>query len=120
MGQIKVCGSIYSPSESAILYAQVLDDAGNPVSTAIVTLDLFKSDGTKYLDSKTMSYISGSNGLYKYSFIAPSEIQRMIADVKSTNPSAYGIDEIYVADWTKGIDDLVSGTEPPSKASFVV
>ena len=118
MAKIKVCGSTYSPSEKAIIYAQVLDDAGDPVPTATVILNLFKGDSTKYLDSVTMTYISGSNGLYKCDFTAPSEVQRMIADVKSTSPTVYGTEDICVTDWTEDISELESGVKPKPKAHF--
>jgi len=120
MATIRVLGSIYSPSEEAVLYAQVLDDAGEPVSTATITLTLFKKDGTKYLDTITMSYITGSNGMYKYEFIAPSEVQRMVADVKSTDPLAYSSEDIYVAEWTKDIGEVEAEVESLPGASFTI
>lgn len=97
MATIKVYGSEYTPGEAAIIYAQVLDDAGMPVETATVTVSLFKEDGSKYLDSLSMAYIAGSNGLYKTQpFAAPSEVQRMIADVKSEGPEVFGAEECVV------------------------
>ncbi len=116
LATIKVCGSYYSPKEPAILYAQVLDDVGEPANTATVTLNLFKEDGTKLVDGVSMSYIPGSNGLYKYGFLAPLDVQRMIADVKSLNPTAYGTEDISVTDWTKDITAIESASPPTSKA----
>jgi len=103
MATIKVCGSIYSPEEEAILYAQVLDDAGQPANTATITFNLFKKDGTKLVDGASLTYIEGSNGLYGYAFTAPATVERMVADVASTNPTAYGTEDIYVANWTEGL-----------------
>ncbi len=99
MGNIRITGSIYAPTEAATIYAQVLDDVGNPVDTSTVTLSLFRADGTKFLDGVTMTYIAGSNGIYKYEFTAPSEVERLVADVKSINPTAYGVEDIYVPEW---------------------
>lgn len=79
---------------------------------------MWKDDGSKFLDAVSMTYKIGSNGLYQYPFTAPATPQRMVADVSSTTPTAYGVDEIYVAEWTKDIAELVSGEEPPRKASF--
>ena len=106
IGTIKVCGSEYSPSENALIYAQVLDGDGNPANSATVTLNLFKSTGTKYLDSKTMTYITGSNGLYQYAFTSPSSMSRMIADVSATSPTAYGTESISVSQWASNIDSI--------------
>jgi hypothetical protein len=97
--RIKITGSIYAPGEPAVLYAQVLDAAGNPVATATVTLNLFRVDGSKVLDNVNMPYIPGTNGIYQYEFTAPSGIERLVADVKSTAPTAYGIEDIYVPQW---------------------
>jgi len=96
---IKVFGSSYSPGETAVVYAQVLDEAGEPANAATVTLDIFKSDGTKFLDSAVMDYISDSSGIYKYQFTAPADAARMLVDVKVTNPTAYGSEEVSVTAW---------------------
>jgi len=113
MATIKVFGSEYTPGEAAIIYAQVLDDAGMPVSTATVVVSLFNQDDSKYLDSAPMAYIQGSNGLYRTEpFLAPLEVQRMIADVKSGNPGVFGAEECAVTIWTAKIDKLP--TDPAS------
>ena len=97
MAIIKVCGSEYTPGENAVIYAQVLDDAGMPVSTATVAVNLFNEDGSKYLNNVPMTYIEGSNGLYRTStFAAPLEVQRMIIDVRSVNPEVYGAEDYSV------------------------
>ena len=96
-GYITVLGSEYAPSESGTIYAQILNADGTPANTATVTLTLFKSDGTKILDGVSMTYVAGSNGIYKYDFVAPSAPGTYIADVAATNPTAYGTDEIHVS-----------------------
>jgi len=95
-GKMRVFGSIYSPSEPAVVYAQVFDENDEPVSGATIILNLLEPDGTKFLDSVTMTYIQSSNGLYKYEFVSPTTIKRLVADVHSTNPTAYSSEDIYV------------------------
>lgn len=112
--------SIYKPGESGVFYAQVLNGDGSPANAATVTLTVWKSDGSKFLDGVNVPYITDSNGMYKYAFTAPATDERMVADVSSTNPTAYGTDDIYVAGWADDIVDLVSGSAPPPKDSFVV
>jgi len=97
--------SIYKPGESGVFYAQVLNGDGTPANAATVKLTVWKSDGSKFLDGVGMSYITGSNGMYKYAFTAPATVERMVADVSSTSPTAYGTEDIYVAGWA---DDIVS------------
>lgn len=113
---INVIGSIYAPSEPGIIYAQVLDEEGNPANDAVVSLTLFCGDGTIYedIDEKPMSYAPFSNGIYKYPFIAPLGPERMIADIKSEDPIAYGAEDIYVAEWSEDISQLVA------KVSFIL
>lgn len=103
-GTIKVSGSEYSPVENALIYAQILDANGDPANAATVTLNLFNSDGTKYVNSGNMSYITGSNGIYKYSFVAPTGIQRMIADVSAVDPVAYGTESVCVSALTNNMN----------------
>ena len=95
-GTIHVFGSIYSPSEPGVIYAQVFNENDDPISTATVTLNLLEPDGTKFLDSVAMTYIQSSNGIYKYEFTSPTTIKRLVADVHSTNPTAYSSEDIYV------------------------
>jgi hypothetical protein len=99
-GLIRVTGSIYAPGEPAVIFAQVLDAFGNPVNIAIVTLTLFRANGTTVVAGVNMPYIAGSNGIYQYSFIAPTTVERLIADVSSINPIAYGVEDFYVPQWT--------------------
>ena len=97
MSQIKVFGTEYIPGRSGTIYAQIYNNLGEPVSTATVTLTLFKSDGTKILDGVTMPYIPLSNGIYGYDFTVPNEPGVYIADVSSINPESYGADEVHAA-----------------------
>ena len=105
-GSIKVSGSVYAPSEPAMLFAQVLDEVGDPVNDATVLASVFKQDGAKWVDAESMSYIAGSNGLYKYGFTAPAVVQRMVADVSCADPVSYGSSDLYVAEWSENIDYL--------------
>ena len=100
---IKVSGSIYSPNESATVFAQVFDALGNPANIATVTLTLFESDGTKFVDGATMSYITDSNGMYKYEFTSPSTSKRLVADVKSITPTTYGSEDFYTPQFTTDV-----------------
>lgn len=107
-GTLRVFGSIYSPSEQAVIFSQVFDSSGDPANAATVILNLFYPDGTKFLDNVTMTYIPLSNGLYQYEYTAPSASTRLVSDVKSTSPTAYGAEDVYVADWTVDIDNIIS------------
>jgi len=96
---IKVTGSIYGPNEPAVLYAQVLNADGSPANAATVTLNLRKADGTIIIAGTNMPHIAGSNGIYQYQFTAPADIERLIADVSSVGPVAYGTEDIAIVEW---------------------
>jgi hypothetical protein len=98
-GLIRVTGSIYAPGEAAVIFAQVLDAFGNPANAATVTLTLFRANGTTFVAGVNMAYIPTSNGIYQYSFTAPTIAERLIADVSSINPIAYGVEDFYVPQW---------------------
>ncbi|GAH26996.1 unnamed protein product, partial [marine sediment metagenome] len=60
----------------------------------------------KYIDSASMTYISGSNGGYLYNFTVPSNISVFFVDVNSTNPTAYGSGGFHVSEWASDISDI--------------
>ncbi len=97
VGSIKVYGTEYASSEPGTIYAQVLYGDGSPANSATTSLTLYKTDGTKVLNSVSMSYIAGSNGIYKYDITAPVDEGVYLADVASTNPTAYGSAEVHVS-----------------------
>ena len=90
--------SQYVPEEEGTIYAQVLDEDGNPVNDATVTLTLWTSAGAKELDGVSMTYIAGTQGLYKYDFTAPATEGVYAAEVVTANPTGYGSTEIHVAE----------------------
>ena len=75
----------------------VLDSGGSPVNDATVTLTLWASDGDKELDGVSMTYIAGSQGIYKYDFTAPADDGVYLAEVTTANPTGYGAAEVHVS-----------------------
>lgn len=86
----------YTAGEEATLYAQVLDGAGDPVNDATVSLTLWDPDGNKELDGVSMSYVTGSQGIYGYDFTVPEDPGVYVADIISANPTGYGSTELHV------------------------
>ena len=90
----------YVAGEDGTLYAQVLNGDGSPANAANVTLTLWASDGDKILDEVTMTYITDSQGIYKYDFTCPEELGSYIADVVSASPTGYGSSTVHVSNVT--------------------
>jgi len=105
-GSIKVWGTEYASDEPGTIYAQVFYGDGSPCNTlasSSITATVYKSDGTKIIDGAQMTYVTGSNGIYKYDFPANtfSEEGVYVIDVmaSSTDPNitAYNSNEIHIS-----------------------
>jgi len=106
VGSIKVWGTEYASDEAGTIYTQVFYGDGSPcndIDPTDITATVYKSDGTKIIDGAQMTYVEGSNGIYKYDFPANtfSEEGVYIIDVKvdSTDPNitAYNSNEIHIS-----------------------
>jgi len=86
------------PGENGTLYAQVRYLNGTPANNATVNLTLWAANGTRVLDEVSMSYITGSRGIYHYNFTAPATVGVYAVDIITSNPTGYGSDEIHVSD----------------------
>lgn len=112
-------GTEYCPGTNGTIYAHVLYVNGTPANSATVTMSMWAPDGTKYLDSVSMSYVTGSNGMYSYDFITPSAEGVYAVDVSTTNPAGYGADEVHIADCS-GIITTSDTTESDMTISNVL
>ncbi len=63
---VSVGATEYQSGETAVLTVQVTDSVGDPINNATVILDMFDPNGNVMVDDTSMSYISSSDGLYKY------------------------------------------------------
>jgi len=106
VGSVKVWGTEYASNEPGTIYAQVFYGDGSPCNTlasSSITATVYKSDGTKIIDGAQMTYVTGSNGIYKYDFPANtfSEEGVYVIDIKvdSTDPNitAYNSNEIHIS-----------------------
>jgi hypothetical protein len=100
---VKVLGTEYKSSESGTVFAQVLNQDGTPANSATVILSTYDNDGTVVINAQSMTYVTSTNGIYKYDFTAPSTEGVYVVDVTVTNPTAYGTAEIHVSAWANAI-----------------
>ncbi|TSA56661.1 hypothetical protein D4R42_03095 [bacterium] len=63
---------------------------GSPLNSATVTINIYNPSGTKIVDGDSMTYISGSNGIYRYSYIVPSTSGSYLYEVTATQASKTG------------------------------
>ena len=117
VGTVKVWGTEYADDEAGTIYAQVTYGDGTPCNTIAstdITAMVYKSDGSKIIDGANMTYVDGSNGIYKHDFIGSTFSAEgvYIIDVKasSTSPSitAYDSNEIHISKTANRIKTMVS------------
>jgi len=106
----RVFASVYTKGEGGTIWAQVLDSDGAPVNTATVTLTVWKPDRTKYLDAVSMTFATGSDGIYNYALTAPDVLGTYLCSVKATwnGSTAYGSGEFQVASWAEKMEKIGS------------
>ena len=103
--KIRVYGMDYSPGEPGTIYTQILNDDGTPANGSSPTVTIWEKTN-KFIDTAPMTYISGSNGCYYYDFTVPTNISVFLADVKSSNPVAYGSGVFHVSEWSSAIPHI--------------
>jgi len=96
---------------------------GSPLNSATVTINIYNPSGTKVVDGASMTYISGSNGIYRYSYIVPSTSGSYLYEVTAIQASktGYGAANFEVrttqADITAILED--TGTTLPAQIGGV-
>ncbi|MEK9186057.1 MAG: hypothetical protein AAB885_00540, partial [Patescibacteria group bacterium] len=64
--------------------SQVLNfSTGSPINDATTTISIYNPSGVKIIDQQVMNYISSSNGVYRFSFTAPSTNGVYLYEIKA-------------------------------------
>jgi hypothetical protein len=80
----------YSPGDSIELTAQLQDGATNAtINDATLSLNIYNPSKTKVITSASMPHLSGSNGLYTYTYIAPDTLGSYIFDISAVASSTF-------------------------------
>lgn len=82
--------TIVDQGDAVKVDAQILSSNGSTINDATVTLDVYNPSGTKIVTNQTMTYISGSNGIYRYAYTIPSVNGSYLYDVKAVSGSITG------------------------------
>lgn len=90
--------------------AQVRLANGGAIDDATVRIDIFNPSGTKIVSSQTMSYLSGSDGVYRYSYTIPATSGSYLYTVNATSggKTGYGASNFEVGITDAGILDIQS------------
>jgi len=105
---VKVFGTIYTKAENGQIWAMLLDNTGTPVNTATAKLNVYYENMSKYLDNMTMTYVTGSLGVYTYDFLAPSVYGVYLCTVWASwgSNNAYGSGEFQVSSTWENINNI--------------
>jgi len=63
---------------------------GSPLNSASSTISIYNPSGTKIVDGATMTYVSGSQGIYRYAYTVPAVSGSYLYEVIATQGSKSG------------------------------
>jgi hypothetical protein len=73
------------------LDVQVINfSTGSPINDATATISIYNPSGAKIVNQQTMTYIAGSNGLYRFNFTIPSVNGVYVYEVKAEKAGQTG------------------------------
>jgi len=113
---VSIGATEYTAGEIAKLAVQVTNADGSPVNDATVTLDIYNPSNTKVVNAGSMSYLTGSNGIYYYDYTIPSTIGVYIYDVNASysGQNGYSSHTFHVAQFASDITSIKSTVESTS------
>ncbi len=83
-------GSVVDQGDSVNLDVQVKLTDGTAINDATVTVNVYNPSGTKIVTAQAMSYLSGSSGVYRYTYTVPSTSGSYLYEVSATSGSVSG------------------------------
>lgn len=63
---------------------------GSPLNSATSTINIYNPAGAKIVDGAAMTYVTGSNGIYRYAYTVPSTSGSYLYEVTATQGSKSG------------------------------
>ena len=98
----------YTSGETARLTIQVKDTNGSAINAATATVDIYDPSSTKAVSAATMTYLSGSNGLYYYDYVTSPTLGVYIFDAQAeyNGETGYTSKTFHVAQFTSDITDI--------------
>jgi hypothetical protein len=119
LGSVALADTTFAPNTNSTIYSQVLDSLGNPVDNATVYLTFRDWNNNILWGNETMSYVSGSSGLYSYSFTAPSEEGDYVAEAYAEG-YGYNSEIIHIAGPSVNITNSLGSMTFPLELAFAV
>ncbi len=91
---VSVTGLIGSPvvdqGDTLKIDARVALTNGTAINDATVTVNIYNPSGTKVVDAASMTYLTGSNGVYRYSYTVPATSGSYLYEATAVSNSVTG------------------------------
>ncbi len=115
---IAVGATEYTEGETARLTVQVKDADGSPINNATSTITVFDPLGAKVVDDAAMTFLAGSNGLYRYNYTIPSTLGVYTYEVTAEfdGQTGYSAHTFHVSQAAKTIAEIKAITEAEQTA----
>jgi len=107
-GIIFIGGTEYNSGATGISSVQFLK-AGFPINTGTCNLTaIYYPNGSIFINNVAMTYLSGSNGIYSYSFTVPNTIgvYRESINCKTSGVDYYTAGSFHNSDWANNITNI--------------
>lgn len=107
---VSVGATEYTAGETARLTIQVRDADGSAINSATATVDIYNPASTKVVTAASMTYLTGSNGLYYYDYTIPATLGVYIYDANAvySGETGYTSHTFHVAQFASDITDIKS------------
>ncbi len=103
-------GSVVNQGDDIKIDAQVKLGDGTVINDADVTIDVYNPSGTKIVDAQTMTYLTGSNGIYRYPYTIPATSGSYLYQVTAVSDdiTGYGAANFEVRTIASDVTSVVS------------
>jgi hypothetical protein len=104
--------------DSVNIDAQVINFTdGSPLNSASSTITIYNPAGSKIVTGASMSYVSGSNGIYRYAYTVPTESGSYLYEVTAVQGSKTGYGSSNFEVRTIGADTASTKSTVESEAT---
>jgi len=103
-------GTEYSINETSRIVLQILNSTGYPLNNENCFTTVRDSNDELQVDNQSLTYISGSNGLYFYQFnlSLPIGVYSVDSYCNFDGTTIYSADTFHVGEWTQDIKNLTT------------
>ncbi|MBP6926273.1 MAG: hypothetical protein KBB70_01070, partial [Candidatus Pacebacteria bacterium] len=103
-------GTVVDQGDSVQIDAQAKLADGSVINDATVTISIFNPSGTKIVDEATMTYLTDSNGVYRYAYTIPTTSGSYLYEVTAVSGgvTGYGAANFEVRTIAADVGDAVS------------